>query len=51
MQIDSIKINGGNKSMNYQNSFTVKKNRIKTIDTYNLFFEKFPGLKYYISEL
>ncbi|CAD8065374.1 unnamed protein product [Paramecium sonneborni] len=51
LQIDSIKINGGNKAATYQGQFAVHKNRIKAIDTYNLFFEKFPGLKYYISEL
>ncbi|CAD8151061.1 unnamed protein product [Paramecium pentaurelia] len=51
LQIESIRINGGNKTASYQGSFAVHKNRIKAIDTYNLFFEKFPGLKYYISEL
>ncbi|CAD8153706.1 unnamed protein product [Paramecium octaurelia] len=51
LQIESIKINGGNKAASYSGAFTVHKNRIKAIDTYNLFFQKFPGLKYYISEL
>ncbi|KAM3139121.1 hypothetical protein pb186bvf_008719 [Paramecium bursaria] len=52
LQLDVIKIYGNQKSQVYKfQSIKVNKGRIKKVDSYKRFFEKFPALVYYISEL
>ncbi|KAM3139120.1 hypothetical protein pb186bvf_008718 [Paramecium bursaria] len=50
-QINSIKISGNQKGLLPLQQIKVNKNRIRKIDSYKFFFNFYPGLRYFISEM